>query len=176
MIEKPNHLVDKEKQRPTVFLKETKKEKTFNSFIKAYLDIVGSDGKKLGSLELQLQFSWPQVRDIWHQTPANEITASPEEAMITTITIDKEDRGKGYGKSAYLQLLKLLDNTPLISGNTLTGGSGGENGSYQIWQSLTRDGLAVEIKKDGEVVSFISVPEGYKGTIEELEESYWERH
>ena len=84
-------------------------------------------------------------------------------AWIRDITIEKAYRQKGYGKAAYVELLKFLGDMPLHSGLLNSDASG------YIWESLVRDGLAheeyVEIGGEVRLVGYVSVPEVVKSKL-----------
>lgn len=86
----------------------------------------------------------------------------PRVAMIDEIHLEQPYIGKGFGKSAYLELLKFLGDMPLMSANT-------NDFSVNIWQSLVRDGLAEEeyIELDGQrkMVGYISLPDAVKSKL-----------
>jgi len=56
-------------------------------------------------------------------------------AIIKKITLKELFIGKGFGKAAYLELLKMLGDTPLVSGSA-------NELSNRVWESLIKDGLA----------------------------------
>lgn len=78
-------------------------------------------------------------------------------AIIKQINLAEQFIGKGFGKAAYLELLKILGDTPLVSGST------GQD-SNKIWESLVRDGLADHDESEGtrKVKRYVSRPEAIK--------------
>jgi hypothetical protein len=76
-------------------------------------------------------------------------------AIIEEIELQEPYIGKGYGKAAYLELLKILGDLPLQSWNI-------NDDSKTIWLSLVRDGLAqedfIEIKGKKKMIGYVSIP------------------
>lgn len=68
--------------------------------------------------------------------------SSPKEkpsAHLNTITIHEDFRGRGYGKSTYLEILKYLGDIKLKSGSALS------RGSLPIWEWLVEKGVARKV-------------------------------
>lgn len=86
----------------------------------------------------------------------------PRVAMIEEIILEQPYIGKGFGKAAYLELLKSLGDMPLMSANL-------NDFSTPIWESLVRDGLAQEeyLEVDGQrkMVGYVSIPEAVKAKL-----------
>lgn len=86
----------------------------------------------------------------------------PRVAMIEEIILEQPYIGKGFGKSAYLELLKSLGEMPLMSSNL-------NDFSTPIWESLVRDGLAQEeyLEVDGQnkMVGYVSIPQAVKAKL-----------
>ena len=62
-------------------------------------------------------------------------------AYLNTINIREDLRGEGYGKSVYLELIKLLGDAKLKSGFQLS------RGTEKIWEWLVLNGLARKLSE-----------------------------
>lgn len=86
----------------------------------------------------------------------------PRVVMIEEIILEQPYIGKGFGKSAYLELLKSLGDMPLMSANL-------NDFSTPIWESLVRDGLAQEeyLEVDGQrkMVGYVSIPQAVRAKL-----------
>ena len=62
-------------------------------------------------------------------------------AYLNTIKITGKEHGRGYGKAAYIELMRWLNKhgLTLISGYRLS------RGAAKIWESLTGQGLAIKV-------------------------------
>lgn len=86
----------------------------------------------------------------------------PRGAWIDEIRLEQGYTGKGFGKAAYLELLKSLGDMPLISATL-------NDFSTPIWESLVRDGLAekeyLESNGQQKMVGYVSLPETIKAKL-----------
>ncbi|OGZ68671.1 MAG: hypothetical protein A3D44_04125 [Candidatus Staskawiczbacteria bacterium RIFCSPHIGHO2_02_FULL_42_22] len=81
-------------------------------------------------------------------------------AYLNTINIKEELRGRGYGKSAYLEIIKLLGSVKLKSGFGLS------RGTKKIWDWLLLNGLARKL--DEGIVDEATENAGYSSAEYEI--------
>lgn len=150
MRETPEQIPPEAKIRPFVRLEyssneATNKDGSDGNITRQDIEIFDSTNTSIGSISLEIEIA-PDKPD-------------SSNAQILVIVIDTKFYGKGFGKSAYLELLKYLGNIPLVSGVI-------NNNSTPIWESLVRDGLAIKecVGVDGKPksVSYKSIPEAVK--------------
>lgn len=82
-------------------------------------------------------------------------------AYLNTIEINEELRGQGYGKSAYIEIIKMLGGVKLKSGFQLS------RGSEKVWEWLATNGLARKI--NGGVTNEDAENAGYSSAEYEID-------
>jgi hypothetical protein len=149
MSERPEHNGSSEskKTRPVVRLVDYSRPVENESgphFENHNIDIFDTNGNAIGSLKLEIRVNDDQ-----------------KSARIYEITLKPEFIGKSFGKAAYLELLKFLGDTPLISSTNHL-----NDYSTKIWESLIRDGLAeeeyIEVEDQSKLVGYRSIPKEVK--------------
>ncbi len=113
------------------------------------IEIFDSEDKLIGHIKLR--------RGLKSDHPDS---VRPKNAMIEEIILGDPYIGKGFGKAAYIELLKFLGDTPLLSGVL-------NHNSAKIWESLVHDGLAKEEHLDGygQPDGYVSLPEAVKAKL-----------
>ena len=146
-------LPEPKKSRPVVYLVD-KPVETQPNLILHRIEILDSQNQVIGNISVLERKKSGKPGDFKRETVA----------MIKQIDLAEQFIGKGFGKAAYLELLKMLRDTPLVSAST-------NQDSNKIWESLVRDGLAEYDEPEGkqEVKRYVSKPEAIRRYFENEE-------
>lgn len=154
MLESPEQHITSEskKSKPIVHLVD-RPVKTQHNLVLHKIEILDSGNQVIGAISMleRVKSDKDQPGDFKRESVA----------MIKQIDLHEPFIGKGYGKAAYLELLKILGDTPLVSAST-------NKFSDRVWESLVRQGFAEydELEGKQETRRYVSKPEAVKQYFE----------
>lgn len=109
---------------------------------------IKKNGKIIGSIALNAYYKGKDKFKPWGKDKNKYVSMS---SVGDSVEIDKEERGKGYGKAAYFEMAKLAANQGLILISAPDDRR--SDAATRVWESLVRDGY---VEKRGDRYEFIN--------------------